>query len=203
MTLRQHGNEIPASRCRNEAEMDKEKRTINEGARAMRWKKIKGHEAYSISDHGDVFSSISNKRLSPSKNPGGYLVIKLGSEFASSVHRLVATAFVENPFNKPQINHKDGNKNNNLYSNLEWVTPGENIRHAWSLGLQVFTDNMKDSVTRNAKLASLHNRKLTMEQANEIRRRVSLGELQYQLASEYGVTKMVVSNIILWRCYLG
>lgn len=57
------------------------------------------------------------------------------SRKSAYVHRLVATAFVPNPESYPQVNHKDGDTRNNAASNLEWVTPGMNVRHAYEHGL--------------------------------------------------------------------
>ena len=78
--------------------------------------------------------------LKPKITKFGYQYLKLvkddGTRKDIFVHRLVASAFVENPDNKPCVNHKDGNKQNNNASNLEWSTIKENNQHAYDTGLK-------------------------------------------------------------------
>lgn len=65
----------------------------------------------------------------------GYARVSLGKRKALAVHRLVAKAFIQNPQNKPQVNHIDGNKLNNCVENLEWCNNRENQLHAVRTGL--------------------------------------------------------------------
>lgn len=76
--------------------------------------------------------------MSPEIASGYYRVIfsKNGIITKHIVHRLVATAFMPNLENKPQVNHIDGNKLNNHILNLEWATSSENVRHAIATGLK-------------------------------------------------------------------
>ena len=100
------------------------------------WKDIREFEGkYQISNLGSVRHAIKRKRMSPGCSMG-YLLIGLrykNKTYSSSIHRLVATEFIDNPDNKPCVNHKDGNKHNNLVSNLEWVTHAENTSHYLSV----------------------------------------------------------------------
>lgn len=98
--------------------------------RRIRYKNGAGAEGYCIR---------KGKTLKPAPNTYGYPCITVkyldGHQKTVPVHILVARAFIPNPENKPQINHKDGNKKNNCISNLEWVTNSENIKHAYALKL--------------------------------------------------------------------
>ncbi len=90
-------------------------------------------ESYFISNFGHVWSGKSGRRLGMRPTNRGYLntgITVNGKTKMMSAHRLVATAFIPNPDNKPQVNHKDKDKQNNNVSNLEWVTDQENKDHA-------------------------------------------------------------------------
>lgn len=109
------------------------------------WKDVKGFEGfYQISSLGRVKSlprngTINSERILKPNNVRGYLQVvlnKKGDKSYKKVHRLVAENFIENPLNKREVNHIDGNKHNNNLSNLEWVTSSENQIHAYKLGLQ-------------------------------------------------------------------
>lgn len=120
------------------------------------WKDVVGYEGiYQVSNFGGVRScdrTIYYKRGKPSSpyktvkgreitqhiSNTGYYNVKLcngGDRKYFFVHRLVATAFIPNKENKPQINHIDGNRLNNHVNNLEWVTMSENVLHAYNTGL--------------------------------------------------------------------
>lgn len=93
------------------------------------------HEMYTLYENGDIHSGKFDLIIKPAPSPTGYMVVTLdGKKYA--VHRLVAKHFIPNPYDHPQVNHKDGNKQNNCASNLEWCTAGENINHALKTGLR-------------------------------------------------------------------
>ncbi len=104
----------------------------------MESKYIKNHEGfYSIYKNGKVFSHKSNIFLKPFISGSGYPCVDLcnnGKKETHSIHRLLGKAFVLNPDNKPQINHKDSNRRNYNLNNLEWATVSENIIHGYRYG---------------------------------------------------------------------
>lgn len=109
---------------------------------------------YLVNREGKIFSIRANKFMKETYSFGYALVfLSLPNQrIKRFIHRIVATAFIPNPENKPEINHRDGNKLNNDVSNLEWATRSENELHAHATGLKT-ESNL--NVWRNKKGVSI------------------------------------------------
>lgn len=146
---------------------------------------------YAISNLGNVYSEYTDKLLKPFPNNQGYLNVDVrvdGLKQYIPVHRMVAIAFIPNPENKPFVNHIDGNKQNNVVTNLEWVTAQENTLHAVASGL--------------IKIGSEHHQsKLTEKEVHEIKNLMLLGERDVVLAERYNANTGVMFGIRAGRIW--
>lgn len=165
------------------------------------WKDVVGYEGYyQVSSMGG-FKSLDRKVPHPRSHKGyhfrkgkhikatisvfGYKrvpITRYHHEKTLFLHRLVAEAFLDNPENKPQVNHKDGNKLNNSVGNLEWVTSKENINHAHSSGLC-------------AKGDSHHKTKLLDSDIINIIKRIKSGDQLKKIAIDYCVNRDTIGNV--------
>lgn len=130
------------------------------------WQPIDGSSSmYFVNDQGQVESRYPGKKphpLKPKIDRAGYntvTIIKAGNRHTMFVHRLVAEAFIHNPHNKPEVNHKNGIKTDNRLENLEWVTHSENMQHAHDIGLckpttKVVMDDFQEISYKSAKEAA-------------------------------------------------
>jgi hypothetical protein len=112
------------------------------------WQEIINFPNYSVSNFGNVKNNKTNKLMKINVK-GGYCHISLKNETSKKsfkIHRLVASAFIPNPENKPEVNHEDKNKLNNNVENLTWMTRKENNQHK-SIGL-IYKSNKNKPIIR-------------------------------------------------------
>jgi hypothetical protein len=165
-----------------------------------RWVPIADYPDYDISDWGRVISRKCGKSAlrSLSTNDKGYPTVILCKPGVTPnkrfrVHRLVACAFLGAPADGRQfVNHKDGNKLNAHYTNLEWVHPQENTRHAFETGLCF-----------NPSGESHPSAKISESQVREILNRLKTGESGASIASDFNIhtqTVFAIKHGRSWRC---
>lgn len=143
------------------------------------WRRIDYN--YDVSNQGRV--RHGSRVLSGSVHNDNYIFVSLHGK-QRPVHRLVAEAFISNPENKPEVNHIDGNKMNNVASNLEWATRSENQEHAVQNGLQ-------------PKATKTYQGKFTAEQREVIKRVWDSGALsKRELGKKFGVSHTCINDII-------
>ena len=158
------------------------------------WKTIPGFPRYMVSDQGRVFSGVRSCRfLSQTLTPQGYPYVSLmldGKAHKTTVHKLVAKAFVSNPECHSVINHKNGIKHDNRSCNLEWCTYGENNDHARDTGLA------------NSFGETHYAAKLSESDVREIRELLKRGVYHKDIASKFGVNRQQITKIAngqAWR----
>lgn len=140
------------------------------------------YKGYRVDREGYIISKRFNRPLKYNILQKGYAANKLrvdGKYEDVLVHRIIAKMFVPNPENKPQVNHKDGNKLNNCYDNLEWCTASENQIHAIENNLASIGEDKPQS-------------KLTEGEAIEIK---YSSMSQRKLAKKYNISRSVVADI--------
>lgn len=158
------------------------------------WKDISGYDGiYQVSDFGRVRSVKKNRIMNQCKKSNGYLHLALsknGEVKYFHVHRLVAMAFLPEVPGKGHVNHKDGIKDNNDVSNLEWCNRSENMQHAYDMRLQPVRYAMNSAA-----------RKLTENQVLCIINLRKNGELIKNIAAQYNVTATCISYIVNRKCW--
>lgn len=143
---------------------------------------------YLVTEDGQVFSEVSGKFLKPQKR--NYFGVDLGRGNQHSIHRLVAFCYCANPNNYKEVNHIDGDKFNNHFSNLEWCTRSQNAKHGVDLGL---IPKMQGERNGHAKL--------TEKEVLQIRKLYNQGVRIADLCRKFGLKPPAMHSLVNYKSW--
>lgn len=162
------------------------------------WKDINGYEGlYQVSNMGNVravfYKTVPYREKAIFKNQKGYCRVNLvrnKKTKAMAVHRLVAIHFIKKPDHLNEVNHKNGNKDDNRHTNLEWSNRSMNVSHMWGTGLRKKVIGEKN-----------HKSKLKEKEVIEIIEGYSDGFSASDIAKYYKVSRSTIFNILSGRSW--
>jgi len=168
------------------------------------WKPMTGYhdirgDRLMVSNTGKIKSCITGRILKTYVSGRGYESLRFtldGGKKTITIHRAVAIAFIPNPNNYAEINHKDGNKLSNNFSNLEWCTRSQNERHKFDTGLY---DPSRISGEHNG------NHKLTVENVKYIREHFQRKSKEFgaiAMCQKFNVNRKTITDVVngkIWK----
>lgn len=156
----------------------------------VEWKRIIVEDIttnYEVSNIGEIRNATTGRILSQYTDKDGYKHATItvdGRQYHPGVHRFVANAFIPNPENKPEVNHKNGVKYINVVDNLEWVTTAENVQHAFDTGL-------KSSILGSDNVLSHY----TDDQIKRVCKLLEKGVSNKKISKQTGVDRKYITDI--------
>jgi hypothetical protein len=161
------------------------------------WKKVESIGDYEISNFGKFRNAKTKFILKGNKLKNGY--IQVDSWYKQSrkhhlLHRLIALSFIENPLNKPCVNHINGIKDDNRIENLEWVTQSENIIHSYKTGLSRNSEKQRAKASLNGRINGIKScAKPILDIFNNVYY-ISLKDMETKLNINYSTIKIRIKK---------
>lgn len=168
------------------------------------WRAVKDFPKYQVSNMGRIRSFQSGREKFLKVNSEDYTFIKLyndGTTRTTYLHVLILETFIPRESSKKEdvkfeVNHKNGKKSDNRLENLEYLTPSENVQHAYRTGLKVFTDLMRKKCSEANRGERCRFHKLTTEEVVEIKTLIKKGLNNDAIHAQFSfISKCTVGDI--------